>query len=130
MPQVSPKLIYDPVSHTDLPVWEVTLQNNTKIYYARKHYKGYIPIGIVNSFFIDETRYNVVDVVKLNKGENITITKETSENQIPMSWYGTHIKECVNKMPKTKKISKRKLKKNKHFSKKTNIFQEKNLSQK
>jgi hypothetical protein len=108
MPKVSPKLIYDAISHRDVPIWEVTLHNNTKVYYERKHYKGYIPIGIINSTMIGDTRYNVFDLVKLNKGDTINIIKETSENPTPMSWYGTDIKKCINKIPKTKKISKRK----------------------
>jgi len=109
MPKVSPKLIYDKISHRDVPIWEVTLQNNTKIYYERKHYKGYVPIGIINSTIIGDKRYNVFDLVKLNKGDTINIIKDTSENPIPMSWYGTNIKECINKIPKTKKISKKKI---------------------
>ncbi len=117
MSKVLPKIIYDSVNHKDLPIWEVTQQNNSKTYYERKNYIGYIPIGILDTTLIGETRYNAVEVVKLNKGENITIIKETTENPIPMSWYGTHIKECVNKIPKTKKITKRKLKKRKHNSK-------------
>jgi len=111
MPQVLPKIIYDSVSHRDLPIWEVTHQNNTKNYYERKHYKGYIPIGIIKSTIIGDTRYNVFDLVKLNKGDTINIIKETSENPIPMSWYGTNIKKCINKIPKTKKISKNKINK-------------------
>ena len=106
MPKVSPKLIYDKISHRDVPIWEVTLQNNTKIYYERKHYKGYVPIGIINSTMIGDTRYNVFDLVKLNKGDTINIIKETSENPIPMSWYGTDIKKCINKIPKQRRFQK------------------------
>ena len=114
MPKVLPKLIYDAISHRDVPIWEVTLQNNTKVFYERKHYKGYIPIGIINSTMIGDTRYNVFDLVKLNKGDTINIIKETSENLIPMSWYCTDIKKCINKIPKKKKISKKKTNKRTH----------------
>jgi hypothetical protein len=118
MKKVVPKLLYDAVSHSNLPVWEITQSNGNKLYYERKHYKMLIPIGIINSINISNTRCDVFDVVKLNKGEKINVIKESKEFPIPSNWYGTNLKYCINNAPKNNLKS---LNKNKNKNKRKEV---------
>jgi len=110
MKKVIPKLIYDSVSHTDLPVWEILQSNGSKIYYERKNYKGLIPIGIMDSLNVCNTRCNVFDIVQFKKGEKINLIKESIDTPIPSNWYGTNLKYCINNDKTSNKNKRRRIK--------------------
>lgn len=98
-----PKLLYNPKTHIDIPVWELTLANKRKILYERKHIKGFLPVGVLDSFNLNKTKVLVMESAYLKPGEHIN--KFSDDFEIPMNWYSKHIiTNDVKKTPKTRKI--------------------------
>lgn len=87
MSRFEPKLLYCPVKHGEIPVWEVTSHNGSKIYYERLRYDGLRPIGVLSSSKLGKTTIEEYDVVKTTRGYTPKVLKAKDGYVVPMSWY-------------------------------------------
>jgi len=100
MSRLIPKILYNPKTHIDVPVWELNLVNKPKVFYERKHIKGFLPVGVLGSFNLNKTLVLVLDTVYLKPGEHIN--KFSDDFEIPMNWYSKNIITNEVKLAKTK----------------------------
>ena len=87
MSTVVPKLVYSPTKSQDIPVWEITSHNGHKIYYERLHYRGFLPIGLKDSFKLGNTHVSVCDNVRTPGGHMPLVLRAKDGFLAPSSWY-------------------------------------------
>lgn len=83
---VTPKLVFNPVTNTDAPVWEITTATGAKIYYERKQRPGLIAVGNKGHCNVGSALVTVHDVVTPPQ-QGIRILLEQDGFVAPDAWY-------------------------------------------
>lgn len=87
MTSVAPKIYFCPIVGTNIPVWEITTDGGSHIYYERPHRPGYLPIGVQSTFSIDNSIINVVQAVCTKGNKVVNVLKQKDGFHIPEHWY-------------------------------------------
>lgn len=85
MTTVVPKILHQ--HGHDLAVWEIKPLKGPRIYYERKSYTGYIPIGCREVCTFNRKTLLICDVVKTFQGDKIPVFKVAQGYLAQPSWY-------------------------------------------